>query len=75
MGDERVCERARGLAGARMHHETGGLVDHDERIILVNHVERDGLARDLGHRGGGDGDLKAVARFDPIFGVLYGRAA
>ena len=34
-----VEQRAAGVARARMHDETGGLVDDDDRIVLVDHVE------------------------------------
>ena len=41
-----------GMAGAGMHHEPGRLVDDDERVVLIDHVEREWPRR----RGsGGDG--------------------
>ena len=53
MGDQRVDQRAGGVAGARMHHEAGRLVDDDERVVLIDDVERNGLARAARRRGGG----------------------
>ncbi len=44
MGDQRVDERAVRMAGARMHDEAGRLVDDDQRVVLVENVERDGFA-------------------------------
>ena len=63
------------VAGAGMHDEAGGLVDDDERVVLIEDVERDLLAfeRRGCHRRELEGE--AVARFDPICHVLYGRAA
>ena len=48
MGDQRVDQRAGGVAGGRMHHQALRLVDHDERVVLVDDVERDRLGRRLG---------------------------
>src|SRR5262249_36760737 len=75
MGDKRVHERAVGIAGAGMHDETRGLVDDDDRLVLVDDVERNFLRFRLGARRCRHADLEAVARFDRIFHVLYGRAA
>ena len=47
MGDQRVDQRAGGVAGGRMHHQPGWLVDDDEVVVLVDDVERDRLARGL----------------------------
>ena len=38
------------VAGARMHDEARGLVDDDQRVVLVDDVERNGLACRLGAR-------------------------
>ena len=48
MGDQRVDQRALGVAGGRMHHQALRLVDDDERVVLVDDIERDRLARGLG---------------------------
>ncbi len=44
MGDERIDEGLVGVAGARMDDEAGRLVDDDERVVLIDDVERDRLA-------------------------------
>ena len=75
MGDQRVDQRAGGVAGAGMHHEARGLVDDDERVVLVDDVEGDGLACGLRRCGGRHAKLEAVARFDPVFRLHYGRPA
>ena len=41
--EQRVEQRAVGLAGARMHHQSGRLVDHDQRGVLVHDLERHAL--------------------------------
>jgi len=33
---QRVRERALAVAGAGVHHEAGGLVDDDDRFVLVD---------------------------------------
>ena len=43
MGDERVDERAVGIAGRRVNHQPRGLVDDDEMCILETDTERDRL--------------------------------
>ncbi len=48
MGDQRVDERAVRVARARMHDEPRRLVDDDQRVVLVDHVERDGFAAQCG---------------------------
>ena len=44
MGDQGIDQRAVGIARRRMHHQPGRLVDHDEVLVLVDHVQRDILA-------------------------------
>ena len=63
------------VAGARMHDEAGGLVDDDDGVVLVDDVERDCLRLRLGAHRRRHANLEAVARFDRVFRVLYGRAA
>ena len=43
MGDQRIDQRAGGVAGPGMHGEARGLVDDDEVGILVDDGERHGL--------------------------------
>ena len=43
MGDQRIDQRAGRVAGAGMDHEPGRLVDDDERVVLIDDVEGNGL--------------------------------
>ena len=36
------------MTGRRMHDEPGRLVDHQQPLVLVQHVERNGLGFDAG---------------------------
>ncbi len=72
MGDQRVDERAGRVACPRMHDEPCRLVDDDERVVLVNHVERDRFGAGLRRRHGREIEGEAIARFDPVFHVAYG---
>ena len=45
MRDQRVDERPGLVAGAGMNDQTLGLVDDDDVVVLVDDIERDGLAR------------------------------
>jgi len=38
---QRVLQRGARIAGSRVHDQTGRLVDDDQRLVLVHHVERD----------------------------------
>ncbi len=70
MGDQRVDQRARPVAGGRMHDEAARLVDDDEVVVLVDDGERDGLAfglRRLRPRGTADGDR--LAGVDAVAGI------
>ena len=51
MRDQRVDQRAGGVAGRRMHHQARRLVDDDDLVVLVDDVERDALAAGLGRLG------------------------
>jgi hypothetical protein len=46
MVQQRVEQGARGIAVARMHHQAGRLVDHDQRFVLEHDGERDVFGRD-----------------------------
>ena len=48
MGDQRIDQRAVGMAGRGMDDETRRLVDDDEMLVLEHDVERDVLAGDVG---------------------------
>ena len=43
-----VQQRARPVARAGVHHETGRLVHHQDLRVLVEHVQREGLGLDHG---------------------------
>ena len=75
MSDQRIDESALSMASAWMHDEAGRLVDDDEGVVLIDDVERDRLRRGRRGREGGQSELEALARFDPVFWVLYGRPA
>ena len=75
MGDERIHERAAGVAGGRVHDEVRRLVDDDEVGVLVDDVERDGLGGRLGRLRLRHHHAEGVPRFDPIGPISYGRAA
>src|SRR6185437_4302403 len=75
MGDQRIDESSLPVAGAGVHDEAGRLVDHDQRVVLVEDVERDLLRTERGRGRWWKLEREAVARFDPIGDVLYGRAA
>ena len=73
MGDERVDQGAVDIAGAGMHDEAGRLVDDDDGVVLVSDIERDCLGLRLGAHRRRNADFEAVARFDRVFHVFYGR--
>jgi len=75
MGDQRVDERAGGVPCAGMHDKPGRLVDDDQRVVLIDDGEGYGFAAERGRHGMRENELEALARFDPIFHVLYGRPA
>ena len=75
MGDQRIDEGTVDVACARMHDEPCGLVHDNDRVVLIDHVERDRLGLRLRAHRRWHADLEAVARFDRVFHVLYGRAA
>ena len=55
------------LAGAGVHHHACGLVDHGERGIFKDHVQRNVFSRGFersGVRLAGDDDLLAAAQFE-----------
>ena len=55
------------VAGRRMDHQAGRLVDHQQVRVLVDHVQRHGLGlKGLALGRGAQLDLAAVARLDPL---------
>jgi hypothetical protein len=59
--EERVDQRAGAVAYRRMHHHAGGLVDHGDRVVLVDDVEGDRLGSEYGRLAAGAGHFDAVA--------------
>ena len=62
------------VAGGRMHHEAGGLVDHDDVVVLEHDIERNILALGLRCDGFGDIDNDRIPGRDMISGVADGGA-
>src|ERR1051325_10336333 len=71
VGDQRVDQRARQIAGRRMDDEARRLLDHDEIVILVDDLEGNVLATRLGIGRRRHLDDITVAVFDPVVGVFY----
>ncbi len=76
MGDQGVDQRAVQIAGRRMDHQPGRLVDNDQRIVLIDDRQRNILALRFGRGRRRHGDRIDLARFDSVIGVSYrpGRA-
>ena len=74
MREQRVHQRAVGIAGRGMNHEPGRLVDDDDMLVLID----DGEIHGLRHRLVGDrrrqAQGEALAGADPQRRVRYGRA-
>ncbi len=74
MGDQRIDQRAGLMARGGMHHETPGLVDDDDIVVLIDDIERDILAFGLGGDRLRHVDCDRIARCDVISGVANGKA-
>ena len=72
MGDERVDKGSVRVARCGMDNKAGLLVDDDEMLVLIDHLQRDGLSYRLRHNRQGYGQLKNLCGFDSIIGVFYG---
>ena len=55
MGDQRVDERAVGVAGGGMDDKSRGLLDDDQVLVFVDHVEGNILPAGLAVLVGGTG--------------------
>ena len=44
MADQCIDQGAVGIARRRMHHQPGGLFDHDQVFVFIDHGERNILA-------------------------------
>ena len=73
MGDQGIDQSAIRIAGGGMNHQSRGLFDHDEVLVLIDHIEWNILAARARFRCRGDKDLKNVTPFDPVIGVFYRR--
>ena len=69
MGDERVDQRPGPVAGGGVDHEPAGLVDDDDRSVLVDDVERDRLRPGLRRLGGRHLQGDRVAGVDVVAGI------
>jgi hypothetical protein len=61
---QRVDERAGGMAGARMHHHPGGFIQHDKVRVLVQDFQRERFRRHRRRFDGRDGDADAITFAD-----------
>jgi hypothetical protein len=61
VGQERIDQRARLVTRRGMHHQPGGLVDHDEVCVLVHDGERNRLGLYVRRHGGGGQPGHALA--------------
>ena len=71
MGDERVDQGAVGVARRRVDDQPGGLVHHDQMLVLIGDRERDGLRLGRLVRRRRDDERHRLARFDPVSGLRY----
>ena len=74
MSDKRVDKGSVRIAGCWMDDEAGLLVDDDEMLVLVDHLEGDGLPNRLCRNRWRYRQLKILRGFDSIIGVFYGLA-
>lgn len=72
VGDQRIDERAVGVAGGGVHDEARRLVDDDEVVVLVGDRERDRLALRLGRLRRRQLHSEYLGWFDPQARVTYG---
>lgn len=62
VGEQRIDECPRAMAGRGMNHQAGRLVDDDEGGIFIDDVKRDGLWERLCGRRRGDAHRQPIAR-------------
>ena len=68
VSQQRVLEGVFAVAGARVNHETGGLVKHQQCRVLVDDIQRQGLGRDAGLEGKLRPYHESLAAADPVSG-------
>jgi hypothetical protein len=61
IGQERIDESSRGIAGARMHHHARSLVEHQEMRVLIDDIEGNRLRRHTRGFGRRQGHSDAIA--------------
>ena len=66
MGDQGVDQGAVRVARRRVDHQARRLVDDDEMGVLVDHLERQGLAVGRAGRTAGTATSECLAGFDPM---------
>ena len=66
MGDQRIHQRAGAVSGRRVHHQPLRLVDHDQRVILENDVQRDVFRSRRGRLVRRHRERDPVARIDAV---------
>ena len=71
MRQERVDERAVRMPRCRMHDDPGGLDQHDQVLVLEDHLERHRLGARRGRRRGRHGEHEPLALFDPAGRLRY----
>jgi hypothetical protein len=74
VGDQRVDERSRSMAGGGVDYQSRRLVDNDQMRILIDDIESDCLGLRYGILGGREGGGNFRARFDPVARLNYGLA-
>ena len=58
---QRIDQRSVRITRRGMDHESGGLVDDDQVLVLEHHAERNGLRPGFGFRRGRDGNRESGA--------------
>jgi hypothetical protein len=75
VGEQRVDQRAVGVARGRVDHHSRRLVDRDQVTVLVEHVERQLLRLHVGRRRGRHGDFNPVAVMHEVGRLGHGPVA
>ena len=73
MGEQRVDQGAARVARRRMDHEAGGLVEHEQVLVLEHDVERARLRLRQRRPRLGQAHRVALTRFDPARSLGYHR--
>jgi hypothetical protein len=65
VGEQCIDEGSRGNACSGVNDETGGLLEHEQVRVLVDHVEGDGLSSRVRRYRGGNGDADGLPATNP----------